>query len=55
MKAANYLEKGHLGVDESVPVSPGPDEVRLDVGYCGICGTDMHIYQGHMDARWKRR
>lgn len=51
MKAANYLEKGHLGVDESVPLSPGPDEVRLDVGYCGICGTDMHIYQGHMDAR----
>ena len=51
MKAANYLEKGRLGVGESVPVSPSLDEVRLDVAFCGICGTDMHIYQGHMDAR----
>ena len=51
MKAANYLEKGRLGVGESVPVPPSLDEVRLDVAFCGICGTDMHIYQGHMDAR----
>lgn len=51
MKAANYLQKGRLGVGEGVPVSPGLDEVRLDVAFCGICGTDMHIYQGHMDAR----
>ena len=51
MKAANYLEKGRLGVGESVPVSPSLDEVRLDVAFCGICGTDMHIYQGDMDAR----
>ena len=51
MKAANYIEKGRLGVGESVPVSPSLDEVRLDVAFCGICGTDMHIYQGHMDAR----
>ena len=36
---------------ESVPVSPSLDEVRLDVAFCGICGTDMHIYQGDMDAR----
>jgi 2-desacetyl-2-hydroxyethyl bacteriochlorophyllide A dehydrogenase len=21
------------------------------VAYCGICGTDLHIYQGHMDGR----
>lgn len=51
MKAANYTEKGQVEVGESVPVRPREGEVRLDVGYCGICGTDMHIYQGHMDVR----
>jgi len=51
MKAANYVVKGQVKVGGSVPVRPGEDEVRLEVGYCGICGTDMHIYQGHMDAR----
>ena len=30
---------------------PGPTEVQVDVAYCGICGTDLHIYLGHMDAR----
>jgi (R,R)-butanediol dehydrogenase/meso-butanediol dehydrogenase/diacetyl reductase len=24
----------------------GPDEVRLKVAYCGICGTDIHEYLG---------
>jgi len=30
---------------------PGPDEVRIDVAYTGICGTDLHIRHGAMDAR----
>ena len=25
---------------------PGPGEVELQVGYVGICGTDLHAYQG---------
>jgi len=25
--------------------------VRLDVAYCGLCGTDLHIAHGAMDAR----
>lgn len=24
----------------------GPDEVRLKIAYCGICGTDIHEFQG---------
>jgi threonine dehydrogenase-like Zn-dependent dehydrogenase len=32
-------------------VEPGPGEVRLDVAYCGICGTDLHIAHGGMDHR----
>jgi threonine dehydrogenase-like Zn-dependent dehydrogenase len=28
--------------DLPVPV-PGPDEVLVEVGWCGICGTDLHL------------
>jgi 2-desacetyl-2-hydroxyethyl bacteriochlorophyllide A dehydrogenase len=29
----------------------GAGEVRIDVAYTGICGTDLHVYHGAMDAR----
>ena len=29
----------------------GPDEVLIRVSRAGLCGTDLHIYQGHMDRR----
>lgn len=51
MKAAQYLGDSKFGVVPSVSIPPGPGEVRLDVGYVGICGTDMHIYHGAMDHR----
>lgn len=38
-----------MGPADVVP--PGPGEVRLDVAYCGICGTDLHIFHGAMDQR----
>lgn len=51
MKAANYQGGKQIEVGESAAIPPGAGEVRLDVAYCGICGTDMHIYHGHMDQR----
>lgn len=51
MIAAQYLGDSKFGIAESVPVAPKADEVRLDIGYVGICGTDMHIYHGAMDQR----
>ena len=51
MKAAAYEGNRTITVGESTPISPRQDEVRLDVAYCGICGTDMHIFHGHMDQR----
>src|SRR3954449_9701131 len=38
-----------LGGGEAV--APGPGEARLDVAFCGVCGTDLHIAHGHMDHR----
>ena len=34
-------------------VEPRDGEVQLKVSHCGICGTDLHIYHGAMDARVK--
>ena len=51
MKAAYYQGDKTVQLGESVKRQPGPGKVRLDVAFCGICGTDLHIYQGHMDQR----
>ncbi|RME69372.1 MAG: Zn-dependent alcohol dehydrogenase [Verrucomicrobia bacterium] len=51
MKAAFYKGNKTIEVGPSDAISPGPGEVRLDVGFCGICGTDLHIFHGHMDKR----
>lgn len=51
MKSAQYQRNRTISVGKSVPVPPAAGEVRLDVAYCGICGTDMHIFHGAMDAR----
>jgi 2-desacetyl-2-hydroxyethyl bacteriochlorophyllide A dehydrogenase len=51
MKAATYNGNKSFKITSVEPVPPGPGEVRLDVAYCGICGTDIHIYHGAMDKR----
>jgi L-iditol 2-dehydrogenase len=35
---------GNVGVREMPRRDPEPDEILIQVKYCGICGTDMHIY-----------
>ena len=51
MKASFYKGNRTIGVKNVEPATPGPGEVRLRVAYCGICGTDAHIYHGAMDKR----
>ena len=54
MKAAVWNDKGTLDVvDKSVP-DPKAGWVRLRVASIGICGTDLHIFQGHLDHRVPR-
>ncbi|MFB9450458.1 alcohol dehydrogenase catalytic domain-containing protein [Dactylosporangium vinaceum] len=50
-RAAYYLGDRAFAVRDADPVAPGPGEVRLDVAYTGICGTDLHILHGAMDHR----
>lgn len=45
MRVARLHKPDHLSVDEvnSRPVRPGT--VRIDIEYCGICGSDLHEYK----------
>ncbi len=49
--AAVYRGNKTFAVKEKVAAQPAAGEVQVDVAYCGICGTDLHIYLGHMDQR----
>lgn len=51
MTAVQYIGNQKFNLVDSLAIKPAPDEVRLDVGFVGICGTDMHIYHGVMDKR----
>lgn len=51
MLAATYLAARTIEVGQGAAVEPGPGEVRLNVAVTGICGTDLHVYHGAMDAR----
>lgn len=50
MKAAVFYGKHDLRVmDQPVPV-PGAGQVQIRVHACGICGTDIHIFEGDEGA-----
>jgi 2-desacetyl-2-hydroxyethyl bacteriochlorophyllide A dehydrogenase len=53
MKAAYYEGNKRFRIGDSKPATPGPGEARVKVAYCGICGTDIHIFHGAMDKRVK--
>lgn len=45
MKAALITDKETIEFVTFDDPSPAPDEVVVDITYCGICGTDIHAYQ----------
>ena len=51
MLAAYYEGQGRIAVRDTEDKKPGPGEVQLKIAYVGICGTDLHILDGDMDAR----
>ncbi|MEM0964984.1 MAG: zinc-binding dehydrogenase [Verrucomicrobiota bacterium] len=51
MKAAYYNGNQEFAIDGCEPVAPAAGDIRLNVAYCGVCGTDIHIAHGAMDAR----
>ena len=49
--AAFYRGNKTFAVEQTNAPAPGPGEVSVRIAYCGICGTDMHVFHGNMDAR----
>ncbi len=46
MKALVIEKPGASGVREKADPTPAPGWVTIRVMACGVCGTDLHIYQG---------
>ena len=53
MRAAYYAGREQIQLGECRPVDPRPGQVQIRVSYCGVCGTDLHIFHGKMDHRIK--
>jgi (R,R)-butanediol dehydrogenase / meso-butanediol dehydrogenase / diacetyl reductase len=51
MLTAAYTGNSTITIAEAEPAPPAPGEVQLRVAYVGLCGTDLHILHGNMDAR----
>lgn len=51
MQAAYYSQKGQFELGQQETIPPKKGEVRLEVAFCGVCGTDVHIFHGVMDQR----
>ena len=51
MTAATYNGSRTFSTVEPAPTPPRPGEVQIAVSYTGLCGTDLHIFHGDMDAR----
>lgn len=49
--AVRYTSARTLDTAPAETSAPGPGEVELAPAYVGICGTDLHIFHGDMDAR----
>jgi L-iditol 2-dehydrogenase len=51
MKALLLARYGHLEMTDVPQPSPGSDEVLVRVAACGICGSDVHGYDGSSGRR----
>jgi len=51
LTAAFYTGNKKFSIESVQESEPQSDEVQIDVAFCGICGTDLHVYLGHMDQR----
>ncbi|WP_033338243.1 (R,R)-butanediol dehydrogenase [Catenuloplanes japonicus] len=54
MRQVVYIGDETFRIQGYAPAPPGPGQVQIDVAYTGICGTDLHIKHGVMDARVTR-
>src|ERR1700693_475207 len=51
MKTLLLSKYNHLEISDQPTPVPGPDEVLISVTACGICGSDVHGYDGSSGRR----
>ncbi|TFV98221.1 zinc-dependent alcohol dehydrogenase [Leifsonia flava] len=51
MLTAAYTGDSTIAIAEAEPQAPDAGQVQIRVSYVGLCGTDLHILHGSMDAR----
>src|SRR5216110_3793193 len=51
MRASFYEGPGRFATGSVATPALAPGEALLRVRRVGICGTDLHIFQGHLDHR----
>jgi 2-desacetyl-2-hydroxyethyl bacteriochlorophyllide A dehydrogenase len=51
MQAVFFEGNRTFRLGESVAVEPGAGQVQIRVSFCGICGTDLHLFHGAMAHR----
>lgn len=50
MKSAVFYGKHDIRVEEHAMPKVGPEDVLIQVKACGVCGTDVHIFEGDKGA-----
>ena len=50
MKAGVWSGGAEISCREVADPVPGPGELLVEIAYCGICGTDLHILDGEFDV-----
>lgn len=50
MKSAVFYGKHDLRVEDHPMPALGPNDVLIQIKACGVCGTDVHIYEGDEGA-----
>ncbi len=48
--AAVYHRRGHVEVEERPLPDPGAGQIVVEIDYCGVCGSDLHL----IDEGWGR-
>jgi 2-desacetyl-2-hydroxyethyl bacteriochlorophyllide A dehydrogenase len=51
MQAVFFEGNRTFRVGDSVAVEPGTGQVQIRVSFCGLCGTDLHLFHGAMAHR----
>jgi len=52
--SANYVGDSSIAIRSTNPEMPRAGQVQIEVAFVGLCGTDLHVYKGDMDARVSR-